>query len=235
MITDEDQLVAEVEATQFIAEHAAIGTPAEYQHAADDVLLLDNLIRKIKDYWKGPKEAAYKAHKAITAKETEMLKPVEAQRKSITGKISLYLTEQDRLRREEERRQREEQHRKEEAERQRLLDEAAAKEAEGKKDEAEQILSEAENVPTEVLAPPPSPVQQTLRTETGVASQRRDIELRVIDPMAILKAVIDGKLPPTMVTINEGKLKTYAKNLELTEIPGCSIKPKIIGAFRSDR
>ena len=48
--------------------------------------------KAIKEYWKDPKEKAYQAHKAVTAKETEMLKPINMAETRIKGKISNYLT-----------------------------------------------------------------------------------------------------------------------------------------------
>jgi len=49
--------------------------------------------KMIKDYWKDPKEKANQVHKAVTAKENEMLSPILQAEKAIKDQTSRYATE----------------------------------------------------------------------------------------------------------------------------------------------
>jgi len=55
---------------------------------------------KVEAYFKPLKDAANKAHKAITQREAEELKPLKEADTIIRGQISVYLSEQERLRKE---------------------------------------------------------------------------------------------------------------------------------------
>lgn len=229
------KLVTEVTETIGLAREIVVNSPESHERASNVVLSLDGLIRKVKDYWKEPKEAAFKAHKAVVAKEAEMLKPMEDQRKVIVGRISVYLTEQERIRQQEYRRLAAEQRAKEEAERNRLLEEAAKAEAEGSPVDAEVLLTMAEEVPVEAPPPPAPVIPQTTRTDNGTVSQRRDIEVTITDVKAVLKAVIDGTVPLNVVEVSASKIKQYVKLSGLAEIPGCSIRQVVSGIFKGGR
>lgn len=234
-LNTDPKLVTEVTETIGLGRGIVVNSPESHERASNVVLSLDGLIRKVKDYWKEPKEAAFRAHKGIVAKESEMLKPMEDQRKVIVGRISTYLTEQDRIRQEEYRRLEAEQRKKEEAERNRLLEEAAKAEAEGSSVDAEVLLSMAEDVPVEAPPPPAPVIPQTVRTDNGTVSQRKDIEVTVTDIKAVLKAVIDGTLPLNVVEISATKIKQYVKLSGLAEIPGCTVRQVVSGTFRPGR
>ena len=229
------KVVNEITETVSVTSALVVNSPETHVIASNAVINLDGLIKTVKEYWKLPKEAAFKLHKGIVAKESEMLRLMEEQRRAIVGRISVYLTEQDRIRQEEYRRLEAEQRAKEEAERSRLLDEAAKAEAEGSPVDAEVLLTMAEEVQSEAPPIPVAVVPQTTRTDIGTVSQRHDIEVAVTDAKAVLKAVIDGTLPIAVVAISESKIKQYVKLSGLAEIPGCTIKRVVSASFRGGR
>ena len=229
------KLEREITTTINAATAVVVNSPESHNTATNMVLSLDGLIKVVKDYWKGPKEAAYRAHKQITAKEADMLRPMETQRKEIARKISDYLTEQDRLRQQEYARLQEEQRKAEEAERQRLLDEAAKAEAAGDKVTSDIRLKQATDVEVEAPRPPAPVVPQTLRTDNGTVAQRRDVEVTITDQMAVLKAVVAGDLPIGVITIHESKIKAHVKLTGVMQIPGCSIRQIVAATYKGGR
>ena len=119
-----------------------------YGQAAEMLLGYKDLEKNIKTYFAPLKEAAHKAHKAITSRESDelaKLKPIETYLK---GEIGVYQAGQERIRREEEARLRAEM---EKAEEERMIAEALMSEKEGDKEAAEAILSEPVYIPPPVV------------------------------------------------------------------------------------
>lgn len=199
--------------------------------AGNMIIALDQMKKKIVEYWKGPKDAAYKAHKEITAKETEMLKPIDERRRMLNGKMSAWATEQERIRREEQRRVDEARRKQEDEERRKLEERARKAEEKGKAEKAEELREKAEQVyiPPVVVVPE---VEKTTRTETGTISTVKDIAVDIIDPMEIVKAVAAGTLPIAVITINEAKLKAAVKMLGIMELHGLNIREVVNTKFR---
>jgi hypothetical protein len=208
-----------------------VNDAASYEFAGKMIIELDQLKKKIQDYWKGPKEAAYRAHKEITAKETEMLKPVSEKRYALQGKVSVYLTEQDRIRREAQRKLDEERRQKEEAERRKLEAQAARAEEKGKPERAESLREQAGQVFVAPAIVQPE-VDKTTRTDSGTISQRKDLVIAITNPKAIIQAVADGILPMTIVKIDEVKLKQYIKIQGIEQLAGCTIQQVVNAQFR---
>jgi hypothetical protein len=202
-----------------------------YEVAGKMVIDLDGLKKKIEAYWKEPIEKAFQAHKALTAKRGEMLKPVDDRRKTLTQKISAYLTEEDRKRREEQRRLDEKRREAEQKERDRLAKLAAKAEEKGKIDKAEALREKAEEVyiPPAVVVPE---VERTTRMDEGTVSTVKDIEIEIVDVKAVLRAVVDGKLPVSIVTVNDAKLKKAIKDFDIKVLDGVVIREVVKGQFR---
>ena len=51
-----------------------------------------------------------------------------------------------------------------------------------------------------------------------------DISVEVVNPMALIKAVADGKLPIHFVSFGMGEIKKYVKVTGVTSLPGCRIE-----------
>lgn len=226
---DISQELAELDVSAII-----ISTPANYEEAGRHIISLDALKKKITDYWSGPKKAAHEAHKSIVAKESEMLKPVEERRKLLTGKINVYLSEQERKRQAEQTRLDAERRAKEQAERDKLLAKAEKAEAKGNAAKAEEFLEKA----GEVFIPPAiaqAEIEKTTRTEDGSITAKKDVTVTVVDMTAFLKAVSSGLIPEGCVSVNESKLKQYVKLAGLKQLAGCSIEEVVSAQFRGRR
>lgn len=223
--TKELELKDEIVKVESEVDAIVVDSKEAFEYASDVVISIDGMVKKIKEFWKEPKEKAYQAHKAISAKESEMLKPLEDRRKALKSNISAYLTEQERLRLEEQRK---------------LDAERRAKEAElQKKADEERAKAIAENKPVpvvdtyvpQVIAMPE--VQKTTKMEAGTVSGKKDIEITIVDILALVKAIADGKAPISIVDISASKLKAFVKLQQLKQLDGCEIREVVTAAFRS--
>lgn len=202
-----------------------------YEVAGRMVLDLDGLRRKIVDYWAEPKKKAHEAHKAITEKEKQMLRPVDEKRSLLDRKISDYLTAERRKREEAQRIEDEKRRQHEQRQRERLLKKAEKEAEKGNAEKAESLQDQAENVyvpPVAIVAE----VDQTTRTDAGTISQRQELEIRIIDPMKVVQAVASGELPIGILTISESKLKQHVKLFKLRAVPGCVVDERVGASFR---
>ena len=156
------------------ARELTISTHEDYDKGTDYLKEVKTRIKAVKEYWKGPKEAANAAHKELVAKETQMLKPLQEAESIIKKAMLAYTTEVERKRREAE-----EAARKAREEEVKRLEAIAAKaEAQGDTDTAEIMRDMAEEVPIGEIAAAAAP------TAKGV-SVRTTWKARVIDPKAV--------------------------------------------------
>ena len=89
----EKQLVDQSKSIIEQSKELVIFEKADNEIATGLLKLILNAKKSIKDYWREPKEKAHQAHKAVTAKESEMLSPILQAEKAIKDKISGYITE----------------------------------------------------------------------------------------------------------------------------------------------
>lgn len=106
---------------------------------------------KVLLFFRDIKDAAFKAHKAITAKESEHLKPIKTARDRLSRLIYDYERELDRLRREQELI---ESKRLQEQQQAQALEEAVALSDAGAVEMAEQVVEQAIAVPAPVVVLP---------------------------------------------------------------------------------
>lgn len=227
----EQELKKEVEAIDSQTKYLIINSRETFERAGSIILLLDNTIKKIKEYWKEPKEKAFQAHKSITAKESEMLKPIEDRKKHLKYSINSYATEQERIRQEQQRKIDEERRKKEEAERLKLERAAQKAEEKGKDQKAEELREKAENVyiPPTIVVPE---IEKTTKTDAGTISQQKDLKVKIFDMRQLLQEILSGTIPISLITINEPKLKQFIKDQGIKNLCGCEIKEVIITLFR---
>lgn len=128
--------------------------------AADFARRIKEKAKTIADYWKPLKDSAFKAHRALTAREAELLKPLSEAEAHLKTQISRFQLEQERIRREEQRRLEAEAQRRAEEEREALLLQAedAGATAEEVSAMAEMPLAVAPVVEVAVGAPKPGGV-----------------------------------------------------------------------------
>jgi hypothetical protein len=201
--------------------------------ASEIVIKLDDMKKKVVEFFADPKSKAYAAWKSITEKEKEMLSPIEGARDALKRKVNAYLTEQKRIEDERRRQAEEERRRLEEEERQRLEAEKLQLEAEGKGDEAEAVAEAIESVyiPPEV---PDIVVPKTTRTDSGIVSGKEEIAIEIRDKKALIEALVSEGLLD-LVEIKEAKLKQYIKLKALETFPGLGIQKIVSASFRGKK
>jgi len=188
------------------ARGLTITTHEDYNRGTDILKDIKTRVKAVKEYWKGPKEAANAAHKELVAKEAQMLKPLTEAESIIKKAMLAYTTEVERKRREAEEAAR----KAREAEAKRLEAIAAQAEADGEEDTAEIMRDMAEAVPmpevTAMEAPKPKGV-----------SVRKTWKARITDPK-LVPAYFDGY---ELREINVTMLNNLARWKEgQMEIPG---------------
>lgn len=167
-------------------------------------------------------EAAHKAHKAACDQKKSLYAPFEAAKKIVDAKqIAWYRAEQARAA--EERRKAEEEARKKAEEEQLAAAEILQKE--GLSQAAEAVLEMPTVVPKVTVAEP---------VKAGGESYRELWSAEVVDLMALVKAVAEGRQPlaylePSMSTLN----KAAAMFKGTVSIPGIKIKSETIIARRA--
>lgn len=164
--------------------------------------------------------------------------PLYIAEKNVKGKMSAWYAEQERIRVEAERRALAEARAKEEAERARLQKAAEKAEAKGNAARAADLKQQAAEV---YIAPQIEAEDHEIAAASsyGSVSMRKDIEVQVENPYAILEAVLNETLPMTFITIKEAEIKRYAKasgiGVGSDKIPGVRIIPAINAAVRTNR
>lgn len=147
---EEEQALTTDIATQLSALPTEIKDQDTYRRVVESLPLLKRAEDKVVSFFKEMKEAANRAHKAITTKESAQLKPIVDARSRMSRLKYGYEQEQDRIRREREREL-------QEIERKRREEEAmaqAAEVADTQPEMAEQIIEQAIAAPTPTVVLP---------------------------------------------------------------------------------
>lgn len=229
----EKEIKQEIVQAQSKVDVIKIQSPEDVGIAGSIVIDLENLAKRIQNYWDEPIKKAHEAHKSLTKKRAEMLRPVEEKKNILRRKISAYLTEQDRIRREKQRKLDEERELKEQKERDKLQKAAEKAKEKGNYEKADDLIEQAENVNIIPTIIEPS-VKKTTRLETGTMSSKKDLQIRIEDIKKVLSAVVSGILPVSVVQINETKLKQAIKLNGITKLDGCVIEDVVKAAFRGE-
>ncbi len=204
----------EIAAVKAEASQLKVVDDASYQIAGNVLTEIKTKQKMVKEYFAPLKEAANKAHKAITSKESETLKPLEEIERSLKSEMSNYFMEQERKKREAEallRKQIEE-------EKRRALAEAEKLEKEGKTEESDMAFQQAVDAEemamfaqVEVAKPTVKGIGTqkdyviTVTDESKVPSYILGACIRPVDTMAIKKLVkaTEGKIKIEGISINE--------------------------------
>jgi len=204
----------EIAAVKAEASQLKVVDDASYQIAGNVLTEIKTKQKMVKEYFAPLKEAANKAHKAITSKESETLKPLEEIERSLKSEMSNYFMEQERKKREAEallRKQIEE-------EKRRALAEAEKLEKEGKTEESDMAFQQAVDAEemamftkVEVEKPKVKGVgtqkdwELTITDEAKVPAYIMGACVRPVDLMAIKKLVkaTEGKIRIDGISINE--------------------------------
>lgn len=182
------------------AKAIVIRTADDYKQAAEFKITLSDWRKKIVEEFAPMKEAAHKAHKAITAKEGEYLKPITDAEATLKASIIKWQDEQEAIRRAEQARLEAEARAAAEEERKRREEEALqAAIAEGTDDV---YVEPAPYVPPPIAAP-------TYEKVTGLGITRR-WGAEVTDIKKLCRAVADGVVPESYVLPNQVALNQRA-------------------------
>ncbi len=169
-------------------------------------------------------------HKSLVARKKRFLLPFSKALVIINAEIGRNYLEQEAIQREEERKQQVEI----EAERVRQ-EEAAADEIADAIDDGDLELADALS-DSEVVVTPVVPVREAVRTTqsaAGSSSIRKDIKVEVADKMVVIAAVANAALPDTLLVVDLGMAKRYAKASGLKTMPGFRITEDVIVSGRT--
>lgn len=183
------------------AKAIVIRTADDYKQAAEFKITLAGWRKKITEEFAPMKEAANKAHKAITAKEGEYLKPITDAEATLKASIIKWQDEQEAIRRAEQRRLELEAQMRRDLERQQREEEALqAAIAEGTDDV---YVEPTPYVPPPIAAP-------TYEKVAGLGITRR-WSAEVTDIKKLCRAVADGVVPESYVLPNMPALNQRAQ------------------------
>ena len=174
--------------------------------------------------------AANKLHKDLLARLKKLLSPFKTAQQIVDKEIGRDYLVQENERREKERVAQEKADKEREAQEAQLAKEAEEFIAEGDLDAAEELLGCDVVVNPEV---PVEEVKQTVKTGAGSATVRKDIKVELVDKRAALAAVVNGDLPESLVDVNMGAAKRYAKAAELAVMPGFRITETTVVSGRA--
>ena len=227
---NEQEIKSEVVKVQEEFSQIRVANKADMNIASAKVFELDKMANKIKEYWSEPKKKAHEAHKAITAKEKEMLEPILNLKSEIVKMIDSFLRIEEQKRREEQARLDAERRKKEEAERLKLEKKAVKAEEKGNVEKAEELREKAEDVyiPPAII----EPAEKTVKTDNGSITARRVKKIEVLDLMDVIKGIAAGTIPLTVIELKEQNLLKWMDACGLKEAPGCRLYDDVQSSFR---
>ena len=211
------------------ANAITITDDASRTEAAQFVAATRKTIKVIDEEFKPDIQKAHELHKDLLSRSKRLKEPFQAAQRVVDGKIKTDFLEQDRIRRAEQRKA------DQEAEAERM------RQQEAEDDELSQLIEEGDMEGAEallesevVVAPivPVAKVEKTIRVDGGSITMRKDIEVTVVDKDAIIRAVMAQKLPNTLLDVNVGAAKRYAKAAGITSMPGFRIAETVVSSGR---
>lgn len=201
---------------------AAIVDAESYEAAALLYQEVKARIKKVGEILDPFVQMAHKTWKTAVAKRAEYLDPLERAEASLKPALALYQAEQEKIRQAEQRRL--EEANRAAAEEERIKDALALVEA-GDKESANAILNQP-IVVAPVFAPAAIPhIKGMFFRDNWQAS--------VVDIKALLKAVIEGKVPYAAIQANESFLNAQAKQLKAEmDYPGVRVTKNSVPVSR---
>jgi len=149
--TENPELQQQAALTVAAAEQLTITDATSYQRAADTLVTIATVQKRITEWFAPMVEAANKAHKALTGKRKESLDPLDRASSVLRRAMGDWKTEQDRLQRQAEAAAQEALRK---AEQERALVEAAALESAGQGALAVAVVEQALSAPPPVVVLP---------------------------------------------------------------------------------
>jgi hypothetical protein len=216
---NEQQQQQETNLTVQKAEALMIANNTDYEAAGAALVEIKTYNKRVTDYWKEPKDNAYKAWKGICAKEKAILDPLNQAEGLIKQKMATYQREQEA----KERAIREELERRQREEAERLFREAQEKEAAGDMLGADLAMAQAE------LVESASPVATIQTASASGISSKKVWKARITDETAVPVEVAGIIIRP----VDEAALNNLAKATKgKAKIPGVEFYEDIIMSAR---
>lgn len=189
--------------------------PASYEVAAGFAKEIKAAKDRVKEFFAEPKQKAHEAHKSITAKERELLAPLEEAERLLKDKMGAYqLAERRRVEAEAERQ-------RQEAEK--LVTLAAEAEAAGETEVAAEAVA---------LAALESAGVSYLPGKGGAPAGVRGVSSRQVWKFRVTDA---EKVPRGFLIVNEAAIAGLARSFKdkpTMEIPGIEFYPEIVTSIR---
>lgn len=203
------------------ARAAVITDTASYTAAADLLLGVKALRKRIAETFDPHVKRAFEAHRALTREKADAEAPLTEAERIVKDALVAYDREQERQRQEAQRKADEEARRREEDERLAL---AAAMEKEGNEYGDAALVREAEAL---IAAPPPpvvaAPVAKATPKVAGV-SYRTTYSAQVTDIVALIRFVAANPTHVALLTPNITALNGQARSLKQSmRIPGVRV------------
>ena len=195
-----ENLVSQTQDFNSKIDALVVSSQEEYHIAGEYYKLLADMERQIKDFFKPHKENAWKAHNALVeAEDNELIKV-----RTLKNKLSsLMLTFKQTFELEQEKKRLAEQRVLEEIEKKKNAEIAKELKAKGLAELAKEIKNREVNVIVK---------KEELKSDN--LSTRKTYKANVIDKMALVKAVAEGRIPIMAVDANMTFLNNQARMLK---------------------
>lgn len=214
------ELKQEVSVVERMANELSVTDNVSYENAGELVKKVKLASKRVDEYWEPMRKSTYDAYKAVNAHKAEMSDPLKHAEKVIKDKMSAYMMELERKRKEEEER----------------LRQLARDEADRKRREAEEAILNGDNETAEMALAEAS-VMESMETAVVTSEQpsvvgvgkRKDWEIVAIDPTKVPVEVagveirpVDEKAVMALIRGTKGKVV----------IPGVVYKEKVTLSVR---
>ena len=195
-----ENLVSQTQDFNSKIDALVVSSQEEYHSAGEYYKLLADMERQIKDFFKPHKKNVWKAYKALVEAENNELAKVVSLKNKLS---SLMLTFKQTFDLEQQKKRLDEQRVLEEIERKKNAEIAKELKAKGLADLAKEIKNREVNVMVK---------KEELKTDN--LSTRKTYKANVIDKMALVKAVAEGRIPIMAVDVNMTFLNNQARMLK---------------------
>lgn len=213
-ITDKSKSISLIEQ----ANNLQVMDEGSFNLAVKLGLELEKEIKQIESKWTPLVKAARIAYEADRNAMKSELEPRCKAQAFLSSERVKYKVEQDRIAQAEQARLEREAYEKAEKERQKLLNKAVQAQTPEKQEE---LLEKAEQVYAQPVFAE-SAMPKTVKSESGSITFIKDIEVVVIDPKAVCKAISEGLIPVTCVEFKN--LKQWIKLNNIKTFEGLCIK-----------
>ncbi len=175
-------------------------------------------------------QKAHELHKSLNERLKTLGEPFKEAKRIVDAEITRDYLEQEKIREQLQRDADEKAEKERKAQEVELQTEAEEAIEQGDMETAEELLdTQIETAPVVPVAEAP----KTTRTASGTTTVKKDIAVAVADKMVVIKAVADGHLPDTLLDVNLGTAKRYAKASGLILMTGFRITETAVVAGRA--